>query len=1746
MKKRPINKRFAALIVMMACSGLFQTAARAECAALLAELPPLGDPPYSAQVAVDSSAACPPIGRVSATLYRDGEELANRTYFEEQLQNPPLRFPVLESLQLPDVAGAYRVQWHVSFTDDSMQQLDQPFSIPCPPPAEVTTEWSDADSKLVLKAPPGDKCEGEVSVSLALKDIVGNVPFDSVGATYSVSGSTTQIVDVTVPRLEGERRYVGKLTLTNAAASRVIDVDFVTGCGSIEPHVSVIDGTYLGSVSASSCQFPIEMNIAAVHASGETVQTVDAVLKGHDFELRLPEYDSWPAGDYTIETQFAGMTARAKTENSITIDCVTPEISQPGLEALDTTARPVAVFDLQKRNRCQGETQVALQVRDLNDVVVFNRSVDLPPGSVDETFRWEFDGIPGSSYKLSATARFGLNKSNLVEDEATTAYDCQEPSILDLGFSDPEATHLASLVSLTSCNSPATAKLVVRNQQGRVVSEANPQLLQELGTAYARTSPVSLGHLDSGEYEVTLSILDNRGRLIEEAIDILRDVDGPTIEFFHQGTPVSEGDLPNISSLSNLSLSFSDATAPLAEASEHESVTTPLGSDALATFTQVDGEATPQIWITGLLETSPEHRDYGSLGVLAEAQDGTHWLIPVVRHFVPSRAFELREYHPSRRRVGFRAVARVQHLSQGRYDLLGVVVANSAGDTRLIPGSSHFSVTALASQQSDALLRQGVTEIPIALSWQNGTTATLERIASVPDGDYTLSVVGRDIYGTPSEIRSVLLRLEQNKQTASLKWPAIQGFSQTFTHRFRSKDNTSNGPLRVLYRRTDGYGAVKINGRTVTDQTTEDLLTPDATGMFSVKIELLEPDVAASFVLHPDSTQAQPLEVAMSTYRPEFQAQRRRTENLDVLSIDFTDQPCRRVVFSNLSEVSLHSNEVLCAVRVNVPRASVQLATQETSEVRLPPGIKLDAMYEEGFIRAQSGQPVFQPTKRIPIADIQTYSATPQLSFEPLSQWRTRAREGSSITTTGKAVAGHLVVRAGLGQPTVEINGEPIDLPGKTVGTLRIPIRTDIDTLGGTQVIEVKAFYPDTQDLVSTKRFEFIAVPDRLLVESVSGQFVAPGDLEMNLAILDGRGPYSADRHGKYLVTEATIVDRRNQDKVFSQATVTLSDSGELHADLGDLPPGEYRLVLSLESTHDLYSKHLSPVRAEAPFEILDGSPLDATLFSFRETDKAPFFGQISVDYPVDRRRRDTEKVAWELSYDGKHFEPLYCCGHSIDFALSDPGSLHYRAQLTNRHSGATSYTDILTINAVLSGELVIDGPRHTFRGWPAQFSVRDLPEGYDVIWRVTAPNAATPETTKSPNITIDALVTGTYYVEVIADTSADRQNSTAALRTFFALDVSWPRIPESVITGPTRVEFGKSETYTVSHPPIFRSRGNPAIERVGEWELPDGTRVQDDEWAQFTLRELPDEFQATNIYYHTWLKGDRTTLTTAVHRIEPVKYRWPNWKLKIATNSVEPPSILRLAIAPENREGWMGLGSVPLTTHWQLSDHVRVIEKTETEAIIHAVDDRVFDVSVRVSDPRGNVTDLVKRGIQPFKQIPFEISLRAIAERSLHTAPIEITAQVDPIVLPKGRDITRVAFYVNGLYRGVTDGAPLDLEIRTPGEHHLRAIASIDSDFTTDAEVTLHIGENQKATCSIAPIGAFAINGMAKAQCDDPDGHMVEYRWYANGQLVASSGTRVQLSRAELQSVKELSLVAVDNAGIEVTARYVPPPKDN
>jgi hypothetical protein len=602
---------------------------------------------------------------------------------------------------------------------------------------------------------------------------------------------------------------------------------------------------------------------------------------------------------------------------------------------------------------------------------------------------------------------------------------------------------------------------------------------------------------------------------------------------------------------------------------------------------------------------------------------------------------------------------------------------------------------------------------------------------------------------------------------------------------------------------------------------------------------------------------------------------------------------------------------------------------------------------------------------------------------------------------------------------------------------------------------------------------------------------------------------------------------------------------GHVHVDLPALTPGTYDLRLSARLTGaaaDAPSDATVPATPyESSFTVLDGRPIAGRVLALRTRGIAPLSGHLSVELTDPARRADVASVTWERSLDGERFEAEAHGADGFDVAISEPGVRFYRARLVNRHSGAESVTPSVRLSAVLAERLTIDGPDQTFSGYPIELRASGVP-GDRVLWRVISPGERVPEEHRGASLRIEATITGTVFVEAVALDTLGDADAPAAPRVFRAIEVRWPDLPPAVIVGPSQVERGRATMFTIVHPAIFQGRGNPSIQRRGEWELPDGRRVADQDFVEVTLDPKARGDQPVSLIYHSWIDGARDeTIKSAAHHLRPYEYRWPQWTLDTQTTSLTVPSIYRLALRPTTWQAWLDLPDVVLQTDWRIPPQARVLQRTERELIVELQQPELFDVAVTVADDRGHSTELVAHGIPPVRRTPLEIQARLAPERALHTAPLKVTVTAEPIVAPPGRRIARVAYYLNGAFAGATDGGPLVLQLVRPGQHRIRTIASIGTDIVAEDVVVFDVADNAPARCRIEVVGDLALNGVAKAECDDPDGQVVEYRWYRNGQLFDTSGPRVRLNGSQLQGLKELSLIAVDNAGKEASARLIP-----
>ena len=395
--------------------------------------------------------------------------------------------------------------------------------------------------------------------------------------------------------------------------------------------------------------------------------------------------------------------------------------------------------------------------------------------------------------------------------------------------------------------------------------------------------------------------------------------------------------------------------------------------------------------------------------------------------------------------------------------------------------------------------------------------------------------------------------------------------------------------------------------------------------------------------------------------------------------------------------------------------------------------------------------------------------------------------------------------------------------------------------------------------------------------------------------------------------------------------------------------------------------------------------------------------------------------------------------------------------------------------------------------------------------------------------------VSGTYYIEAEALHPSLQRSHRTTQRVFRTLHANYPRIPAPVISGPIQVEPGATARFTVQMPDIFPG-GNAGLEVVGEWELPDGTRKQTP-WVDYT-RPIGDVEQE-KLLYHAWIDGAKEyTFISTAHYISAWKYRWPNWGLMAQSESTEIPAIVRVSLQPESWRDWLDLGDMTLVTDWELPPNARILKRTDREVFLQIPNDRSFAVQAVVSDSRGNVAELVQGDIIPLRTAHFEVALRLEAERALHTVPISVDVAADIVLIPKNDIIDRLSFYLNENFVGSTAGEPMSIEIRAAGSHRLKVVATSRDQHVAVSSATFEVADNHPAECTIVPIGELAFTGVAKAECDDPDGEMVNYKWFVDGQPVVGAGPRVQIPMRDTRHLRELTLIAVDSGGVETRAR--------
>ena len=607
---------------------------------------------------VSFDASCPKPVSISASVSTvDGSSIAKTEIPMDPATTDSVSVDLATWVDPQSRAGVYSISWQALLSDGSTAALDQLFTVPCSAPPAVTQRLLPGSNRLIVDVPTGDVCQGDTVAILNLLDVAGNAVGDPMTQTFPSAPGKEMSFDLS--GLEGERRYTGLLSMRNDSGQTTeSEFSFLTGCGPLQATGDLDGARISGTLTASACHFPVSITVRVLSSDGQEIKSGQADLSDRDFDLMLPDYEQWAAGEYSVVADFVSAEGRRSSLNlDAQVECQPPVLSDVSIDATSDSNQAMLLAQFQSTDACQGGSEINIQLRNTEKTVVFNRTLKQSPSMSPVSLSFPLNAVPGSTYDLVATLRYGslLSEETVITEKLF--FDCTDPAILDFGYSSPDSSGLGALIRLSSCNLPASAKIQVSELSGRIVASNEVQLSESPNGPYAVVPEASIRHLPTGKYAAKLVFLDNQSRSLTEELDIDRDVEGPSIAFRHHDQAIDKDAIPTVSRLEDLSVSYSDPSSLLPSSIPYSDQLATLKFDeAHSSIREISGESGAELWFSGYVEIPRSVEDWGYVGVLVEDSQSNRWMLPVTRRFVPIQNENLTDFHPSNNRSGFRSL----------------------------------------------------------------------------------------------------------------------------------------------------------------------------------------------------------------------------------------------------------------------------------------------------------------------------------------------------------------------------------------------------------------------------------------------------------------------------------------------------------------------------------------------------------------------------------------------------------------------------------------------------------------------------------------------------------------------------------------------------------------------------------------------------------------------------------------------------------------------------------------------------------------------------------------------------------------------------------------------------------------------------------------------------------------------------------------------------------------------------------
>jgi len=514
----------------------------------------------------------------------------------------------------------------------------------------------------------------------------------------------------------------------------------------------------------------------------------------------------------------------------------------------------------------------------------------------------------------------------------------------------------------------------------------------------------------------------------------------------------------------------------------------------------------------------------------------------------------------------------------------------------------------------------------------------------------------------------------------------------------------------------------------------------------------------------------------------------------------------------------------------------------------------------------------------------------------------------------------------------------------------------------------------------------------------------------------------------------------------------------------------------------------------------------------------------------------------WETSTDlGVTWQDTGKIGLSFLYKF-EAGDYLLRAKVTNKNSGAISYTEPVSIYAYEKLALKITGDTFSAPTVPVVLSgtlfsgeTEVLPADVIYDWRVTMPNGDLVNYS-TPSVSIDSTTAGRAKIMLYTRLASTKDVNYNWTYRPFNIIYKVPTAPRIGVIGPRRVEIGNQYTYNARVVPPWY--GSSALNILSQWTLPDGTTVDGGMMDWSPSEDLMDDVAL--IKFEAWVEGYKaTTLASYTYKSYVWDYIWSDFALTSRLDYQEAPARLQLEAVPLDSKFRTLMKEGSVQYEWTISDPKINATLSGGRANLLIDAGTTFTASVRVFDNRGNETILTKDfvvGDTP----AYDITFTTYPGNKYWREPLPITVKAN---MANGHRKDRPTVYRWYLDDELVIGQESyygRFTLLTPGVHSVRleleSKLGMYSSFSQDYEVL----ENQPPVCTLGKyVYSSAIDFRAK--CTDSDGYTKLYEWFVNGEKIPLSGSRM-LYPISGSGVLNIEFSAIDDAGAKTVVTETVP----